>query len=644
MYVVQLYLEPDTRYEYQRLFALSFPCQASCSVLFNSLFLVVATCVMSSSISSRSSSLLVSPDSKKVCEMYFGKKPVVGSESKLKCTCGTVRSQNVKLGYSNLMSHIKLKHANYLDMFVLTEQANEDRREAAGHDRIAELSRSTGVTTAGSSGMSSVSGSTLQTTLNFMMDTRSNNIFKWLEWIVMDEHELIFCEKPLTRCNAKLEPISVKTLKKYLFKVVEAVEKKITVRASVAVSYALVFDGWSEASRHFIGLFIVYPGKQDRHQAAAEPDMHLLAFAPLVDETNFTADNHMKFITSTLEWYSIPLDRLFCLIGDNCSTNKATANRLGVPLLGCRSHRFNLSVEQYLRKFLATESELVGKLMSKLSTLKQSGRLRLITPLRPVKRNETRWTGVPNMFQRFERLLPNLNSANQDDEVLDLIPNADQKRNIRERKQALADFKSVTIALQRMDMSMKESDVLFRSIVDAYPEFGFEAYLGTDADIIHNKALEIAVIKIQSNKENTLTDREKESVEPLLLLPQERLQGVEAACEGGDDEQLSFAERALKRQRLQESIECSKYINTSFLLPTSCVVERLFSQAKRVFSPHRRSLHTKTLEALLFLKENRELWNVAMVAVIVNERDEELAADNNEAEDDEDGVEDDEWE
>ena len=96
----------------------------------------------------------------------------------------------------------------------------------------------------------------------------------------------------------------MKTLKKYLFKLVDAVKKKVTVRACVAVSYALVFDGWSEASRHFIGLFIVYPGKQGRHNggAPAGPEKHLLAFAPLVvDETNFTADNHMKFIKATLE-------------------------------------------------------------------------------------------------------------------------------------------------------------------------------------------------------------------------------------------------------------------------------------------------------------------------------------------------------
>jgi hypothetical protein len=74
------------------------------------------------------------------------------------------------------------------------------------------------------------------------------------------------------------------------------------------------------------------------------------------------------------------------------------------------------------------------------------------------------------------------------------------------------------------------------------------------------------------------------------------------------DAELSFAERALKQQRVQDKTEGSKYINTRFLLPTSCVVERFFSLAKRVFSPHRRRLSTKTLEALLFLNQNRQLW------------------------------------
>ena len=566
--------------------------------------------MMSTSNSSRRFRV-VPPDSKKIVQMYFGKNPVAGSDgTSWKCTCGTVRKQNIKLGYANLMSHIKAKHPDYLEVFTLAQQGNEQDSSISSQDFSST-----------SSAISVTAGRDQQMTLTYLFDTRSTNVFKWLEWIVLDEHELIFCEKNLTRCNSKLEPISVKTLKKYLFKVVDAVEKKITQEARMASAFALVFDGWSEASRHFIGLFIVFPGKgRGNDDGDVNPIMYLLAFAPLLDETNFSADNHATFIKATLEWFSLSRERLFCLIGDNCSTNKATANRLGVPLLGCRSHRLNLAVEQYLKKFLAAESELVGKLMSKLATLKLSGRLRLMTSLRPVKRNETRWTGVPDMFQRFERLLPNLDSANKD-EIMDLIPNANQEKNIKERKQALADFKSVTIALQGVDMSIKESDVLFRSIIDEYTEFDFEAFLGADANIIHDKVLEKAVLKIQSSKEETLTADEKESVSKLLRCQTTNEQESTASCEDEErsDAQLTFAERALKRQRIQEKTGvCSNYINTNFLLPTSCVVERLFSQAKRVFSPHRRRLHTKTLEALLFLNQNRRLWNLKKIFIFHN--------------------------
>ena len=73
---------------------------------------------------------------------------------------------------------------------------------------------------------------------------------------------------------------------------------------------------------------------------------------------------------------------------------------------------------------------------------------------------------------------------------------------------------------------------------------------------------------------------------------------------------------------MQDKTEGSKYINTRFLLPTSYVVERLFSLAKRVFSPHWGRLSTKTLDALLFLNQNRQLWNLSMlVASVVNGRD-----------------------
>jgi hypothetical protein len=116
----------------------------------------------------------------------------------------------------------------------------------------------------------------------------------------MDEHELAFCEKDPTQGNANLEAIFVKTLKKYLFKVVKAVEKKKSATAmAIATLYALFFDGWSEASKHFIGMYIVFPAKE----VDADRDLYLLAFAPLHDdETYFTAENHANFINTTLIW------------------------------------------------------------------------------------------------------------------------------------------------------------------------------------------------------------------------------------------------------------------------------------------------------------------------------------------------------
>lgn len=56
-----------------------------------------------------------------------------------------------------------------------------------------------------------------QTTLEYMIDSKSRGSYKWLDWIVMDEHELSFCEKDRTRENTNLPKICSKTLKKYMF-------------------------------------------------------------------------------------------------------------------------------------------------------------------------------------------------------------------------------------------------------------------------------------------------------------------------------------------------------------------------------------------------------------------------------------------
>lgn len=89
-------------------------------------------------------------------------------------------------------------------------------------------------------------------------------------------------------------------------------------------------DGWSEDGTHFIELFLTCP----ETTLAAELRIFLLSFSTLLDETNFNAANHVTFIRETLKLYNINEEKLVCLIGDNCATNKLVADLMEVPLLG----------------------------------------------------------------------------------------------------------------------------------------------------------------------------------------------------------------------------------------------------------------------------------------------------------------------
>ncbi|RQM27525.1 hypothetical protein B5M09_007643 [Aphanomyces astaci] len=96
--------------------------------------------------------------------------------------------------------------------------------------------------------------------------------------------------------------------------------------------------------------------------------MWLLAFAPMLDETSFDAATHYEFILETLKWYGqsdASIEKWFvCLIGDNCSTNKATANLFSRPLIGCHSHRLNLAVDQFLKAKISNTPQLIDHVVS----------------------------------------------------------------------------------------------------------------------------------------------------------------------------------------------------------------------------------------------------------------------------------------
>ena len=77
-------------------------------------------------------------------------------------------------------------------------------------------------------------------------------------------------------CN--LKTISVETLLKYMDFLVVEVEDSIM--ENLPRRFALAFDGWSEDSTHFIGIFALFISDEGQRKK------NLLTFTPLEDESD----------------------------------------------------------------------------------------------------------------------------------------------------------------------------------------------------------------------------------------------------------------------------------------------------------------------------------------------------------------------
>ena len=83
----------------------------------------------------------------------------VGSKTitTFKCQCGTERSQDLKKGYINLISHIKNQHP---DWNHIMDSRKDDQ--------------------------------------NPFINRKASTYYSWLQWIIMDNLTFTFVEKPLT--------------------------------------------------------------------------------------------------------------------------------------------------------------------------------------------------------------------------------------------------------------------------------------------------------------------------------------------------------------------------------------------------------------------------------------------------------------
>ncbi|KAG7341354.1 hypothetical protein IV203_023305 [Nitzschia inconspicua] len=467
------------------------------------------------------------------------------------CRCGKKCKQKGS-GYTNLVSHItRSHHEDYLEL-------------RAKHVK-------------GMKGVPKITDS--------FWPQKTQKLHCWISLIVDGLLPFSFCENEMARKYMKHGSIARNTLMKYMCNLSEIVENKIA--ETLPLKFALVFYGWSsDDNTHYVALFATYPDPTKEHRYSKV----LLSMSPMRDGDNLTAQEHHAFITDILGVYRKTWANVVCLIGDNCSTNIATATEASLPL--------------------------------KLKNIIPAANLRKLTPLRAKCSNATRWSSTYEMLVRYKQLeefLPKLGLV----EVEDMMPNHSQKLTIDLLMSILSDLQSVTKALQAENRTVLDVRDLFDEVIKTYPQT--KNRLGENASIIHDNVVESAVQKILKGSEEELTPDESVKVIGLRhessTMEEETRTGEERDADAG----LSLAEKALKRRRLVSTTTSkSAFMDLHFIVPTSNMCERLFSEAGYGLNSRRMRTLQSNFETQMFLRTNKTFWGMADInRIVTQEKDDE---------------------
>ena len=496
----------------------------------------------------------------------------------------------------------------------------------------------------------------------------------WIDIVVKCNMPLSVCENEIMRQHVSVKGMSRKTLCKYIIKLSDVVG--LVVQDKMGLGCCLA-DAWSCAGVHYIAIYHQWPHLiKDR----IEVKRALLSCAPYVDETSFDAHSQARTIKATYEMYGSVDDLLVCVTLDNTNTNPATARILDVPMVGAMCHRLNLASRCWLNE--AFDEELMRNLvvihavMKRASTLKQRGRLKEFTPLIPQVQNKTRWTGYHEMAIKYNKMHPHLKKTgdydgndieddteeievqdvkNQDEEDVPkkkVAPNLLSGSTLTKFKDnmlpALNELRKWFVAIQHNELTLakaREAFDLIRSsplLKRQSPEF--EARLQRDHKLVVSPDFENGVEKIAMGNSEELTPAEKLACRCLLKTRWRDLYKDDGTNSSDDDTEdnpsspTKFLKSLSSEKKPAGGVMRSRYIsNVDWISPTTVPVERLFSKNRHVLTFNRQRLLPRVFEAIVFLKENVEYWDAALIQqMVAGKWDERLKEDYNSESDNED--------
>ena len=404
---------------------------------------------------------------------------------------------------------------------------------------------------------------------------------------------------------------------------------KQSFKEELPPTFGIIFDGWSCEGEHYIGVFASWVNKSGGvcERLLACGVQGIPKTAADAEDFGFTAEDIGDYIYDVLSSYSRSFDAIEFICGDNASVNRRLSQlikawwlsqkgiRKVIPLVGCASHRLNLAV-QHLYDEKSGYHEVVEKvnaLMTDLGTMKNKIKLAVVTPLNPVKRNDTRWGSTFAMLRRFLEIQPNLGSGSFSESTKAKFLSVAEIYLVNALAEQLYKCEKASIFLQKNDphmVNLLSVRVIFDKLIEEIPELA--AYLSNNSSIVVNKDFENAVVKLQKGQE--LTTREKSMLGSFKV-------STDDENTPADGEAMSYEEEVMRSvEATRALVKKAEFKSNLHVSPTSTIVERTFSRAGIIMRPHRRHMDPSTLEMLLMLRLNKDMWSEKTIQDIIDDK------------------------
>ena len=352
----------------------------------------------------------------------------------------------------------------------------------------------------------------------------------------------------------------------------------------------------------------------------------------------FNAATMQHHLDSVFQSFGFNNAREFALgqVADSTAVNTRLAKDMRIPHFPCHNHEFALDLNDDEKRNKTTASQILFMVRKIIRSIRVSTKnmavLYNITSRRPKATDTCKWKERPETLIRFSQSFSAIRHASDSKECPFRLPSsvdAQFMRDCDKHASEYGDIRTVIASLEEHGLVREHGQALLDGFFDIMDDESTKtgnmkfhgnsfkqnhSKIGSKHEVDHNA--NSGIIKVQRGEDAHLTPDEKHALKRF------RAKYHDSDDDNDDDDGDSEKEVDL-REALYAKINQTKnsrkrrgsrYIDCSFVLSSSALVERLWSKADAILDQRRRALSPLIVETLLFLKENRHYWNQAHVA------------------------------